>query len=72
MSKQRAKVVKSISYSIADGHAELFYDSLANIVCICDTQKGIVQPIFLNLYKNRHFKGKHIQLDADLQKQEEN
>jgi len=24
------------------------------------------------LYKSRHFKGKHIQLDADLQKQEQN
>lgn len=37
LSKQKAKVIKNISYNIADGHAELFYDSLANIVLICDT-----------------------------------
>lgn len=66
MSKQRAKVIKSISYSIADNHAELFYDPLANIAVICDTQKGCVHPFFLNLYKNRHYKGKTIQLDADM------
>ena len=64
--------MKTISYNIAEGHAELFYDSLANIVCICDTQKGIVQPYFLNLYKSRHYKGKTIQLDADVQNQQNN
>ena len=53
---------------MSEGHCELFYDSLANIVLICDTQKGCVHPYFLNLYKNRHYKGKVIQLDADLEK----
>ena len=37
ITKQRAKVIKSISFQVADNHAELFYDSLANIVVICDT-----------------------------------
>ena len=37
LSKQKAKVIKNISFNIADGHAELFYDSLANIALICDT-----------------------------------
>ena len=37
MSKQRAKGVKNFSYSIADGHSELFYDPLANIAVLCDT-----------------------------------
>ena len=66
LSKQRAKVIKSISYSIAENHSELFYDPLANIAVVCDTQKGCVHPFFLNLYKNRHYKGKVIQLDADI------
>lgn len=65
LSKQRAKLVKNISFSVADGHAELFYDSLANVAVICDTQKGTVQPYFLNIYKNRNYKGKVIQLDAE-------
>ena len=67
LSKQKAKVIKNISFSVPEGHCELFYDALANIVLICDTQKGCVHPYFLNLYKNRHYKGKVIQLDADLQ-----
>lgn len=66
LSKQRAKLIKNISFSVADGHAELFYDSLANVVIICDTQKGTVQPYFLNVYKNRNYKGKVIQLDAEV------
>jgi hypothetical protein len=37
ISKQRAKVIKSITYTIADGHAELFYDALANVAVVCDT-----------------------------------
>ena len=59
-------MIKNISFSVADGHAELFYDSLANVVIICDTQKGTVQPYFLNVYKNRNYKGKVIQLDAEV------
>jgi hypothetical protein len=53
LSKQKAKVIKNITFSVPEGNCELFYDSLANIVLICDTQKGSVQPYFLNLYKNR-------------------
>lgn len=68
LSKQKAKLVKNISFSVADGHAELFYDSLANVAVICDTQKGTVQPYFLNIYKNRNYKGKVIQLDAEVNK----
>lgn len=60
LSKQRAKVIKSLSFSVADGYAELFYDSLAAVLLICDTQKGIVHPFFLNLYKSRSCKGKAI------------
>jgi hypothetical protein len=41
--------VKSISFTVADGYAEIFYDSLANVVVICDAQKGCVHPFFLNL-----------------------
>ena len=67
LTKQRAKVIKSISFSIADNFAQLYYDSLANIAVICDTQKGTVQPFFLNLYKSRGYKGKTIQLDAESQ-----
>ena len=37
LSKQRAKGIKNISFSIADNHSELFYDPLANIAVICDT-----------------------------------
>lgn len=65
LSKQRAKLVKSITFSAPDSHSELYYDPLANVVCICDTQKGQVQPFFLNMYKSRNHKGKTIQLDAD-------
>jgi len=53
LSKQRAKVIKSIGFSVAENHAELYYDSLANVVLICDTQKGMVHPFYLNLYKSR-------------------
>ena len=42
LAKQRAKLVKSIAYTVADGFAELFFDPLSNIVLICDTQKGLV------------------------------
>lgn len=41
--------MKSISFTVADGYAEIFYDSLANVVVICDAQKGCVHPFFLNL-----------------------
>ena len=67
LSKQKAKVIKNITFNVPEGNCELFYDSLANIVLICDTQKGSVQPYFLNLYKNRQYKGKIIQLDAEIQ-----
>ena len=60
LAKQRAKLVKSIAYTVADGFAELFFDPLSNIVLICDTQKGLVQPFYLNLYKSRSLKGKPI------------
>jgi hypothetical protein len=69
LSKQKAKVIKNIGFNVPEGHCELFYDPLANIALICDTQKGCVHPYFLNLYKNRHYKGKVIQLDADMQQQ---
>ena len=65
LSKQRAKVIKSIAFTVAENHSELFYDSLANVILICDTQKGLVYPYFLNIYKSRHYKGKPIQLDAE-------
>ena len=42
LSKQKAKVMKSISYSVVDGHAELYYDALACVAVICDTQKGTI------------------------------
>ena len=60
LSKQRAKLIKSIAFSVADGHAELFYDSLSCLVVICDTQKGLVHPFFLNLCTTRTHKGKVI------------
>ena len=37
LAKQKAKVIKSISFSVAEGHAELFYESLSNVAVICDT-----------------------------------
>ena len=37
LAKQRAKLVKSIAFTVADNHAELYFDALANIVLICDT-----------------------------------
>jgi len=65
LSKQRAKTIKTIWFTVAEGYAELYYDSLANTVAICDTQKGTVTPYFLNLYRSRSCKGKTIQLDAE-------
>ena len=58
-------MVKSITFTIAEGFSELFYDPLVNVAAVCDTQKGCVYPFFLNLYKSRTFKGKTIQLDAE-------
>ena len=37
LSKQRAKVIKTITFTVAESHAELYYDSLSNVVVICDT-----------------------------------
>ena len=66
LSKQRAKLIKSITYSATENASQLYYDALANVVVICDTQKGQIHPFFLNMYKSRNHKGKTIQLDADM------